>query len=77
VRLAEAGESVQPHILPYLSVVIPIGLLGVLASLQNIESASAAGDNYPVVPSLVFNGLGTLAAAAMRNTALVAPASKA
>jgi len=53
-----------PHLLPYLSVVIPIGLLGVLASLQNIESASAAGDNYPVVPSLVFNGLGTLAASA-------------
>lgn len=51
------------HILAYLSVVIPIGLLGVLASLQNIESAAAAGDNYPVRPSLVVNGLGTLAAA--------------
>ena len=43
--------------------VIPIGLLGVLASLQNIESASAAGDEYPVRPSLVVNGLGTLAGA--------------
>ena len=51
------------HILAYLSVVIPIGLLGVLASLQNIESAAAAGDNYPVQPSLVINGLGTIAAA--------------
>ena len=51
------------HILAYLSVVIPIGLLGVLASLQNIESAAAAGDNYPVRPSLVINGLGTIAAA--------------
>lgn len=51
------------HIVPYLSVVIPIGLLGVLASLQNIESAAAAGDDYPVTPSLVANGLGTLAAA--------------
>ena len=51
------------HIVAYLSVVIPIGLLGVLASLQNIESASAAGDEYPVRPSLVVNGLGTLAAA--------------
>ena len=51
------------HIVAYLSVVIPIGLLGVLASLQNIESAAAAGDNYPVQPSLVINGLGTIAAA--------------
>ncbi len=51
------------HIIAYLSVVIPIGLLGVLASLQNIESAAAAGDNYPVRPSLVINGLGTIAAA--------------
>lgn len=51
------------HVLAYLSVVIPIGLLGVLASLQNIESAAAAGDDYPVRPSLIVNGLGTLAAA--------------
>ncbi len=51
------------HLVAYLSVVIPIGLLGVLASLQNIESASAAGDEYPVRPSLMVNGLGTLAGA--------------
>jgi len=51
------------HIIAYLSVVIPIGLLGVLASLQNIESAAAAGDNFPVRSSLVINGLGTIAAA--------------
>jgi AGZA family xanthine/uracil permease-like MFS transporter len=51
------------HIFAYLSVVIPIGLLGVLASLQNIESAAAAGDEYPVRPSLVVNGLGTLTGA--------------
>ena len=51
------------HIVTYLSVVIPIGLLGVLASLQNIESAAAAGDEYPVRASLIVNGLGTLAGA--------------
>ncbi len=51
------------HILPYLSVIIPISFLGVLASLQNIESAAAAGDDYPVRPSLITNGLGTMAAA--------------
>jgi AGZA family xanthine/uracil permease-like MFS transporter len=62
------GDLVQAfaggHIVAYLSVVIPIGLLGVLASLQNIESAAAAGDEYPVRSSLVVNGLATLAAAA-------------
>jgi AGZA family xanthine/uracil permease-like MFS transporter len=51
------------HLIAYLSVVIPIGLLGVLASLQNIESAAAAGDSYPVRSSLIASGAGTLAAA--------------
>jgi len=52
------------HLIAYLSVVIPIGLLGVLASLQNIESAAAAGDRFAATPSLVVSGLGTIAAAA-------------
>ena len=34
-----------------------------LASLQNIESAAAAGDEYPVRASLIVNGLGTLVGA--------------
>ncbi|MEM8868174.1 MAG: NCS2 family permease [Verrucomicrobiota bacterium] len=46
-----------------LSVVLPISLLGVIASLQNIESAAAAGDVFPEKPCLIVNGLGTLAAA--------------
>jgi len=41
-----------------------MGLFNVLGSLQNIESAEAAGDLYPTRPSLAVNGLGTLAAAA-------------
>ncbi|NBB80725.1 MAG: hypothetical protein GVY36_14975 [Verrucomicrobia bacterium] len=45
-----------------LSVVLPISLLAVLASLQNIESAAAAGDAFPERPCLIVNGLGTLAA---------------
>ena len=32
------------HLLPYLSVIIAMGLFNVLGSLQNIESAEAAGD---------------------------------
>ncbi|MGE0641374.1 MAG: NCS2 family permease [Thermoanaerobaculia bacterium] len=49
--------------LPYLSVILPMGLFNVIGSLQNIESAEAAGDSYPTRPSLLANGAGTLAAA--------------
>jgi AGZA family xanthine/uracil permease-like MFS transporter len=48
----------------YLSIIIPMGVFNLLGSLQNIESAEAAGDAYPTAPSLAVNGLGTLAAAA-------------
>ncbi|HSN90102.1 MAG TPA: hypothetical protein VLS93_02640 [Anaeromyxobacteraceae bacterium] len=48
----------------YFSVILPMGLFNVVGSLQNVESAEAAGDPYPTRPSLLVNGLGTLAAAA-------------
>ncbi len=47
----------------YLPIVIPLGLLNLLASLQCIESAAAAGDNYSSRSSLLVNGASTLAAA--------------
>jgi AGZA family xanthine/uracil permease-like MFS transporter len=50
-------------VLPYLSVVVPMGLLDLLASLQCIESAAAAGDSYSTTGSLAVNGLCTMAAA--------------
>ena len=43
-----------------LGVVIPMGLFNVVGSLQNLESAAAAGDDYPTRPSLLANGIGTL-----------------
>jgi len=46
----------------YLSVIVPMGVVNVVGSLQNIESASAAGDEYEARPSLLANGIGTLAA---------------
>lgn len=49
--------------LPLLSVIIPMGLFNVVGSLQNIESAEAAGDSYPTAPSMAANGLGTMVAA--------------
>lgn len=51
------------QVLLYFSIILPMGLFNVLGSLQNIESAEAAGDRYPTGPSLAVNGIGTLAAA--------------
>ncbi|HET7216708.1 MAG TPA: hypothetical protein VFJ02_01610 [Vicinamibacterales bacterium] len=52
------------HLIPYISVIIAMGLFNVLGALQNIESAEAAGDVYDTRYSLTVNGLGSLAAAA-------------
>ena len=46
----------------YLSVIVPMGLFNVLGSLQNIESAEAAGDRFNTPASLGVNGLATIAA---------------
>ncbi|MGH9409072.1 MAG: NCS2 family permease [Vicinamibacterales bacterium] len=51
------------YLLPYLSVIVAMGLFNVLGSLQNIESADAAGDQYPTARSLTINGVGSVAAA--------------
>jgi AGZA family xanthine/uracil permease-like MFS transporter len=51
------------HLLAYASVIVPMSLFNLIGSLQNIESAEAAGDSYPTAPSLAANGVGTLAAA--------------
>ena len=50
--------------LTYLSVILPMGLFATIGSIENIESARAAGDEYPPPTSLAVNGLGTLAACA-------------
>jgi AGZA family xanthine/uracil permease-like MFS transporter len=50
-------------VIGYLSVIIPMGLFNVVGSLQNIESAEAAGDSFPTAPSLAVNGVGTIVAA--------------
>lgn len=47
-----------------LGVVVPMGLFTIIGSLQNLESAAAAGDDYATAPSLVANGVGTLLGAA-------------
>ncbi len=57
-----AGLS-DPLVLSVLiPVVLPMGLYNILGSLQNIESAEAAGDPYPTGPCLAVNGAGSIAA---------------
>ena len=51
------------HLWPYISVIVAMGLFNVLGSLQNIESAEAAGDSYDTQWSLTVNGFGSIAAA--------------
>lgn len=50
------------YVLTYLSVIVPMGLFNLIGSLQNIESAEAAGDSFRTAPSLAVNGLGSIAA---------------
>jgi AGZA family xanthine/uracil permease-like MFS transporter len=46
-------------------VIVPMGLFNVLGSLQNLESAEAAGDRYPTAPCLTVNGIGSVVAASL------------
>ncbi len=59
------GELWQARgvLMDYLSIILPMGLFNLVGSLQNLESAAAAGDRYPAAPCLAANGLGTLVAA--------------
>jgi len=51
------------EITPYLGIAIPMGIMSFFGTLQNIESASAAGDSYPAMPALAMNGIGTIVGA--------------
>lgn len=53
------------ELLPWLGVILPMGLFNVVGSLQNLESAEAAGDAYPTRPCLLIDGIGTLVAAGL------------
>jgi adenine/guanine/hypoxanthine permease len=51
------------YVWKYLSIIFPMGLINVIGSLQNIESAEAAGDRFSTFHSLAVNGIGAIAAA--------------
>ena len=52
----------------FFSVIIPMGMFNLVGSLQNIESAEAAGDSFPTRPSLAVNGLGSILACVFGST---------
>lgn len=49
-------------LISYFSIILPMGLFNLVGSLQNLESAEAAGDKYPCTPCLAANGIGTMVA---------------
>jgi AGZA family xanthine/uracil permease-like MFS transporter len=66
LALLDLGFLMSPRdLLPYLSVILPMSLLSGISSLQNIESAQAAGDSYSARSALTVNGLGTLVGACL------------
>ncbi len=58
-----ASALMSRELLGFMAVIIPMGLFNLMGSLQNLESAEAAGDIYPVKSSLAMNGVGTIVAA--------------
>jgi AGZA family xanthine/uracil permease-like MFS transporter len=51
----------------YFSVIFPMALFNVIGSLQNLESAEAAGDRYDTRSSLLVNGVGSIVSACLGN----------
>lgn len=49
----------------YVAVVAPMGLFNVISSIENLESAEAAGDKFQTRPSLLANGLTSLLASVL------------
>jgi AGZA family xanthine/uracil permease-like MFS transporter len=59
----EALWQSREILITQLSVILPMGLFNLVGSLQNLESAEAAGDPYPTAPCLAANGVGSVVAA--------------
>jgi len=46
----------DPHVWKYAAIFIPMAVLNVIGSIQNLESAEAAGDKFETRSSLLVNG---------------------
>ncbi len=63
-RFADITEGFG-HILPFLAVAIPLGIGNAISTLNNIESAAAAGDDYDTRECMIVDGVGSLIGAFM------------
>ncbi len=50
------------QMLAFAAIILPMGLINLLGSLQALESAAAAGDDYDTTSSLAMNGVGSILA---------------
>ncbi len=48
---------------PFLMVILPMGAYNFIETMNNVESAAAAGDNYPTGETMLVDGIGTTVAA--------------
>jgi AGZA family xanthine/uracil permease-like MFS transporter len=63
LALADLAASLRGDwIAAYLGVIVAMGAFNVIGSMQNLESAAAAGDVFPTRSSLAVNGIATLVA---------------
>ncbi|NJO12458.1 MAG: hypothetical protein HC872_02210 [Gammaproteobacteria bacterium] len=51
------------YLVEFMPVILPIGFIFLIGSLQNIEAAAAAGDDYNARPLLLMNGGATVVGA--------------
>ena len=52
-----------PDVLPFLSAVAPLAVMNFMGTLQCVESAAAAGDRFEPFPTMIVNGVATMAGA--------------
>jgi adenine/guanine/hypoxanthine permease len=50
----------DPRVWRYAAIFLPMALLNVIGSMQNLESAEAAGDKFDTRSSLLANGIGAI-----------------
>ena len=50
------------HIVPFVAIIIPLMIYALIETMDNVESASAAGDDYPLAEAQIADGLCTVAA---------------
>ena len=50
-------------VLPFLSAVAPLAIMNFMGTLQCVESAAAAGDRFRPFPTMIVNGVATMAGA--------------